>query len=171
MGLGKPGLNRKFRNFIQTENIRASQITNTEMGDDSIDNDELSATLSKTLLFQYDFARETGAAGAIPLVTPAGLPQTLPDNAVITEVVIEGITDLTSGGAATVSLGYTGQAIAFLGVTALTHATWNVNNVTVGTATAAVGKTGGGVEVLATIADADLTAGKFQVWVTYFEGA
>ena len=126
------------------------------------------ATVTKSFL--YDFSVDGGGQGAITLKDLNGNAQTLPDNAVITEIVVEGITDNTSGGAATIALGYTGQAVAFLGATAFNNAMWNVNAVTVGAPTVAVGKTTAEVSVHATVADADLTAGKWAVHVSYLAG-
>ena len=168
---GQNNQNRKLQNLINIGKMADDSVGAAELVDDSVDNAALAATQPKTLCFLYDFDALGGATGSLILTDQAGAGQSLPDNAVITEVVIEGITDLTSGGSATVALGYTGQTDAFLSAAAKTAANWNTNNVTVGTATAAVGKTGSAVAVLATVATADLTAGKFQVWVTYFEGA
>jgi len=163
--------NRQLDNVIKSRHIAPDTVVAADIADNAVGNAQLGALQPKTLCFLYDFAALGGATGSLILTDQAGAGQSLPDNAVITEVVIEGITDLTSGGSATVALGYTGQTDAFLSAAAKTAANWNTNNVTVGTATAAVGKTGSAVAVLATVATADLTAGKFQVWVTYFEGA
>ena len=123
----------------------------------------------RTLKVNYDFSRDAGAQGAIALKNIAGDSVSLPDNAVITEVYLEGITDLASGGSATVALGYTGAATAFLGATAKDNAKWDVG------AIAALGslplKMTQQVSILATIATADLTAGKFQIMIRYYEGA
>tara|TARA_Y100001963_G_scaffold36051_1_gene50259 strand:- start:6887 stop:7291 length:405 start_codon:yes stop_codon:yes gene_type:complete len=123
-----------------------------------------------TKSFLYDFAALGGGQEALVLTDLNGNAQTLPDNAVITEVVVEGVTDNTSGGAATIALGYVGEATAFLGATAFNNAMWNVNAVTVGAPTVAVGKTTAAVSVIATVADADLTAGKWCVHVSYIAG-
>ena len=153
--------NKYLHNAIGTEHIEADAITNAK-GD---------ANQPKHLCFLYDFDALGGTAGALTLTDNAGAAQTIPDNAVITEVVIEGITDNTSGGSATIALGYTGVAAGFLAATAFDNAIWDVNAVTVGAPVAATGKTTAEVSVLATVATADLTAGKWQVWVTYYEGA
>ena len=153
--------NKYLHNAIGTEHIEADAITNAKTD----------AVAMKYLRFEYDFAVLGGAASAITLTALDGTAQTIPDNAVISNVWLEGVTDNTSGGSATVALGYTGAATAFLGATAFNHAMWNVNAVTKQTVVVATGKTTAAVSVLATIATAALTAGKWYVWVEYFEGA
>lgn len=120
-----------------------------------------------TLCFLYDFSVLGGAVSAITLKGADGAALTIPDNAVITGAWVEGITDLTSGGSATVALGYTGAATALVAATAKAHATWDVDAVTA----LALTKTTAEVSVLATVATAALTAGKFYVWVQYVRGA
>jgi hypothetical protein len=121
----------------------------------------------QTLKVSYDFAVDGGAAGAITLTDAFGDAAYLPDNAVITGAWVEGITDLTSDGSATVALGYTGAATALVAATAKTHATWDVNAVTA----LALSKTTQKSSILATIATAALTAGKFDVMIHYYIGA
>ena len=154
--------NNQLDRVIRSRHIEVNQVGNAELGD----------TMEKTLLYEYDFANLGGAAGAITLTGKGNTtPAQLPDNAVITNVTIEGVTDNTSGGSATIALGYTGQAGSFLAATAFNDAMWNVDAVTSGAPVAATGKTTAAVAVIATIATADLTAGKWYVGVTYFEGA
>ena len=121
----------------------------------------------RTLKLSYDFAVDGGDVGAITLKDAFGDAAYLPDNAVIVGAWVEGITDLVSGGSATVALGYTGAATALVGATAKDNAMWNVDAVTA----LALSKTTQKSSVLATIATAALTAGKFDVMIHYYVGA
>jgi len=163
--------NRKLQNLINIGKMADDAIGADELVDNAVGNAAVAATHPKYLQFMYDFSAVGGAASSITLTDAAGAAQTIPDNAVITNVSIEGVTDNTSGGSATIALGYTSQTTAFLAATAFDNAMWNVNAVTTGTPTVALGKTTAAVSVLATIATAALTAGKWYVWIEYFEGA
>ena len=121
----------------------------------------------RTLKVSYDFAVDGGTAGAITLKDAFGDAAYLPDNAVIVGAWVEGITDLVSSGSATVALGYTGAATALVGATAKDNAMWNVDAVTA----LALSKTTQKSSILATIATAALTAGKFDVMIHYYVGA
>ena len=121
----------------------------------------------QTLKVSYDFSVDGGAVGAITLKDAFGDAAYLPDNAVIVGAWVEGMTDLTSGGNATVALGYTGSAAALLAATGKTHATWDVGSVTA----LALSKTTAKSSILATVATAALTAGKFDVMIHYYIGA
>ena len=148
-------------------------IKSNHLQKDIVTNAKTDGVQPKYLKFLYDFSAVGGAASAITLTDADGAAQTIPGGAVITNVWVEGITDnTTGGGSATVALGYAGQATAFLGATAFDHAMWNPNAVTKLTVVVATGKNGlAPVNLLATIATAALTAGKWQVCVEYFEGA
>lgn len=124
-----------------------------------------------TRRFLYDFAALGGAAGAKTLTDEDGRAATLPDNAVVKAARVECITAATSAGAATIALGVTGNTDAFLAATAYTDNRFDTPD-TVGAATNEVPfKNAAAVSVLATIADAALTAGKFVLEVDYTEGA
>ena len=119
--------------------------------------------------FEYDFATHGGAVGAITLTALSGV---LPDNAVITRCIQESITDLTSGGAATVKLGITGNDDAFLAATAYSDASFDVDIVTSRAAELPLKvNAAAGVNALATIATAALTAGRFKLHVEWEPGA
>ena len=164
--------NKQLINVIKSSHIQAGAVATADIADNSITNAKTDSVQPKYLQFMYDFSTQGGAASAISLTDAAGAVQTLPGAAVIANVWLEGVTDNTSGGSATVALGYVGQATAFLGATAFNHAMWNVSAVTKQTVVVATGKIGvAPVSVLATIADAALTAGKWYIWVEYFEGA
>jgi len=170
---GQNNQNRKLQNLINIGKMADDSVGASELVDDSVGNAALGSLQEKTLLFEYDFAVGGGSTASPIALTGKGntTPTQIPDNAVITNVTIEGVTDNTSGGSATIALGYTGQAGAFLAATAFNDAMWNVNAVTSGAPVAATGKTTAAVGVIATVATAALTAGKWYVWVTYFEGA
>ena len=122
----------------------------------------------QTLKVSYDFAVEGGAAGAITLKDAFGDAAYLPDNAVITGAWVEGLVDLgNASGTPTVALGYTGAATALLAGTNYNHATWDVASVTA----LALSKTTQKSSILATIASANLDAGKFDVMIHYYIGA
>lgn len=121
----------------------------------------------RTLKVSYDFSVDGGGQGALTLKNAFGDAAYLPDNAVIVGAWLEGLVDLTSGGNATVALGYTGAATALVGATAKADASWNVNAVTA----LALSKTTQKSSILATIGTADLTAGKFDVMIHYYIGA
>lgn len=119
--------------------------------------------------FDYDFAVEGGAVGAITLRGESGK---LPDNACIVGAWIEAITTPTSGGAATIRLGYTGNDNALLADTAFNHASYTAGNVTAATAELPLKlDAANGVNLIATVATAALTAGRFRVHVQYIPGA
>ena len=174
-------INRKLRKFVDTKYLSDSAVTTAkiaalgvasgDIADDAVTNTQTGPIQKKYLKVVYNFATDGGAASAIALNDAAGVPVLIPDNAVIVNISIEGITDNTSGGAATISLGYTGKPVAFLPATAFNHATWNADTVTSATPVVGDGKTTSEVPILATIADAALTAGKWQVWIEYYEGA
>lgn len=123
--------------------------------------------------FLYDFAAQGGAVGAITLTDADGRSAQIPDNAVIRDVYTEVVTPMTSAGAATVKLGFTGSDAAFVAATAFNHATWDVaDDIAARNASLPLKvNNAAGVSVLATIETAALTAGKFEVVVEYDEGA
>lgn len=117
--------------------------------------------------FIYDFNIDGGAVGSISLkggVT--GAASTLPAGAIITGVRTRCLTAATSGGAATIALGITGTTDAFEAATAYTDNSYD----TVGTLdfknpSAPVLITSADTSIVATIATAALTAGRFKVYV------
>jgi len=136
------------------------QVGNSDLGDDQV----------KTLCFQYDFDDLAGAQGAVTLTSRSDVAQTIPDNAVIVRSYVEGITSPTSGGSATIKVGITGDDDCFIAATAYDNGEYDIATVTEFTAGIPI-KTTAAVAVLATIAVADLTAGKFNVWIDYYEGS
>lgn len=122
-----------------------------------------------TASFEYDFGTHGGGTGAKTLTAFSGK---LPDNAVIVSAYTEAVTSLTSGGAATVKIGITGNDDSFKAATAYNDASFVAEAITAITAeTPLKVNNASGVSVLATIATAALTAGKFRVHVDYIPGA
>lgn len=120
--------------------------------------------------FQYDFADLGGATAAITLTDDEDVAITIPDNAIIRQdAVLEAITTTTSGGSSTIKLGFTGDDDAFVAATAMDNGIYAAAAATDLTAGVSV-KTTAAVSVLATIATATITAGKFNVWVSYVIG-
>lgn len=97
----------------------------------------------------------------------------LPKDAVVTRSWLEVTTSFTSGGAATVALGIaTDDATGILGATAMAGlAAGFVEGVQDGTAANFSTKTTAERELIATIATADLTAGKLNLFVEYVTSA
>jgi len=154
---------------VTTAKLAADAVTAAKLADDAVVNANLSADLVKTLCFQYDFADLTGAQGALTLTDRSDAAQTIPDNANILTAYVEAITTTTSEGSATIMLGITNDTNAFVAATAMDNALYAAGALTELTA-AIPQKTAAAESVLATVATADLTAGKFNVWVTYTEG-
>jgi len=123
--------------------------------------------------FLYDFAALGGGTGAKTLTNPEGNAAVLPDNAVLLRCYTEMITPMTSGGAATVKLGITGNDDCFVAATNYNDASWDVaDDIAARNAELPLKvNNSAGVSVLATIATQALTAGKFEVIVEYNEGA
>lgn len=118
---------------------------------------------SRTAILRWDFARQGGAAGAIPLVSELGQAWTLPKGAVITGCVIDVTT--TPIGSGTIAIG-TGQTTTDLkGATAIASYTGLVACVPVGSAATDIKLTADRAPIL-TLSNT-LTAGKFNVLVQY----
>lgn len=116
----------------------------------------------------YNFATDGGAVG---IITPANSP-TIPDNAIILGGTIDITADLTSGGAATISVGTSAGsgAASIKGATAV--ATWTIGQmavVPVFTAATYVKMTAAG-RLNMTVGAFALTAGAFNVNLAYLVG-
>lgn len=113
----------------------------------------------------YSFATDGGAVGDITLRGDA-----IPSGAIITDVLIHVDTALTSGGAATVAL--KAESAADLNAAdAISGAPWSTTGAKRGDldADTAPVKTTAARSIVATVATAALTAGKFSVYVEYLE--
>ncbi len=123
-----------------------------------------------TKKFIYDFAVGGGAVNPQNLPDDSGAVAVIPADACIISAHYEVITALTSGGAATVAMGYTTAASGFLAATAYddgvlvidTFAAANVNPPIKVTAASSI---------IFTIGGATLTAGKVAIYVDYYQGS
>jgi hypothetical protein len=113
----------------------------------------------------YDFATDGGAQGDITL-----RGDSIPSGAIIIDALIHVDTVPTSGGAATIAIKTEGAA-DINAADAYNGAPWSTTGAKRGdfTATTAPIKTTAARSIKATVATADLTAGKFSVMVFYVE--
>lgn len=118
-----------------------------------------------TRRFRYDFTRQGGAIGAIALTDKDGKALSLPPNAIVTRVYTDVLTNLASGGAATVALGITGSTASFKAATAYNDAAYV--GVDPQAAALPVKVPADGANVLATVAAAALTGGVADVIVEF----
>lgn len=118
----------------------------------------------------YDFSVQGGSTGsAITLDDSYGDDVTIPDNSVITKVIIDVLTVPDSAGdGASVSVG-AAAADDLLGATAEASVTGIVAGVPDGTAANAIKLTADKALAI-TVTDEALTSGKFDVFVYYLEG-
>ena len=151
--------NRYLNKVIRTEHLQA----------DSVGNEQTDANQPKHIVFLYDFSVSGGAVSAITLNDASAAAQTIPGNAIVTNVIYEELTALASSGSATVALGILGNTDAFIAGTAFDNAAFTAD---VSTKNNEVPLKNGGapVPVVATIGTAALTAGKFKLYVEYIEG-
>lgn len=114
----------------------------------------------------YDFATDGGAVGAINLRGDA-----LPSGALVLKSIIKTVTAVTSGGAATVSIGTEAATDIRAAATLATAPALNATGTLLGAVTGATDPVALTADrhIVATIATAALTAGRFSVIVEYIE--
>lgn len=123
----------------------------------------LSSSL-KTASFVFDFAVDGGAVSTIQMGA------FLPVNAVVIFGVANVITALTSGGSATIAVGWTTSTAALIGATAV--ASWGAGAILPGVDLPGAPVLATSARQLAvTIAAAALLTGKFQYTCLYIEAA
>lgn len=161
---------------IDTAQLADDAVDNDKLADDAVDSDQIAdeavteAKLSnagvdglharRIARATYDFSVDGGAVGDIALGV------TIPDNAIITNVIIDIITGMTSaGGSGTIALKSEGAGDLLAAVDADTLSGL-VAGIPVGTAATSIKMTDDR-ELTATVAVEDLTAGKFVVFVEY----
>lgn len=148
--------NRKFQDFVETKYL----------ADDAVTNAKVAGPATKHLTFLYDFASDGGAIGSITLNDENGVAQSIPAGAIITNAYISVETAVTSDGSATVAFGIVGNTDAFKAATAKgtlagDYVVQGANDLPLTDAVP--------TPVVATIAVAALTAGKFRIFVEYLE--
>ena len=140
--------NRKFQDFVETKYVAAGAIATADLADDSVTNAKTDALQAKYLSFLYDFASQGGAISAITLTDLGGVAQSAPGNAVIRNITYE--------------------VDAFKAATAFDNAAYTAASHPHNEVPLKIGP--GPLPVLATVATAALTAGKFILHVEYYEG-
>lgn len=120
---------------------------------------------AKYARFFYDFAAQGGAISSITMTGDA-----IPSGAIVIDALIHVDTALTSGGAATVALQLE-SAADVNAVDAVSGAPWSTTGAKRAdfTSTTAPIKTTAARSLLAVVATATVTAGKFSVVLTYVE--
>jgi hypothetical protein len=114
----------------------------------------------------YDYSVQGGVVGDVNLKGSDGLDAVLPSGAVINDVLVDVITQPTSAGSATIAVKAQTSA-DLVAATAKASFTGLLDGTPVGTAATSIKLTADRT-LKATIAVADLTAGKFHVFVEYY---
>lgn len=166
--------------YIKTTDLRDGSVTTAKLGTSSIDTVDLAANavsvaklapqLPRTLVFKYTFAIQGGAIAALTLLSDTGAAQTIPADALIQRCHAEVETAMTSAGAATVQLGFTGAAGAFMAAIAFNHATLALDSFKVVNDQLPIKVGAVPVSVLLTVGVSTLTAGVVFVYVEYVPG-
>ena len=119
----------------------------------------------KAAVAEYDFATDGGAVGSITLRSGDSLGNWIPAGAVITGGYLDVLVAATSGGAATVAITSEGAG-DILAAAAVASLTTGRKSLTVAPGSGSV-KTTVPRNLVATIATAALTAGRFRLVVHY----
>jgi hypothetical protein len=154
----------------QAKVVHASQGTATLQGTEFGKTSDYGLGLKRVFHFQYSFANDGGAVGAI-LPLNGGAVQ-LPLNAVLIGGVISVTTAPTSGGSATVAIGTSAgsSASSLLAATAISSLTTGLHAIVpVFTAATAVKLTASGYLQI-TVTTAALTAGVIEGWIEFYVG-
>lgn len=160
--------NRKFQDFVETKYVAAGAIATADLADASVTSAKTDPLQAKYLSFLYDFATQGGAVSAITLTDLGGVAQSVPGNAVIRNITYEVLEAPASSGSATIALGLVGNVDAFKAATAFDNAAYTAASHPHNEVPLKIGP--GPLPVLATVATAALTAGKFILHVEYYEG-
>lgn len=175
------GQNRKLQNairteFIATNAVQSSDISPNAVGTSSINDDAITNAKTdvhhlKSVKLQYDFVQDGGdhLLPFIPLRAATGEQPSLPADAVVVAAYLEILTPPTSAGSATIKVGTQSDDAAFLAATAISNAAFGANKIT--SLSAAVPfKATAEDPINIAVGTASLTAGKFNVYVEYYEG-
>lgn len=114
----------------------------------------------------YDFTKQGGAVSTINLLDPLGKACVLPNKAIIRDVLIDVVTNPTSGGLATLAVGSGVSTVDLLAATAKASVTGLMAGIPVGSAATAIKLTADHTPTV-TIGTAALTAGKLNVHIKY----
>ncbi len=158
--------NRKFQDFIETNMLQTGAVSTAKIADNAVTEPKVGGQQIHTLKFVYDGSSLT--TGAKTLTGPAGEAQTLPAGAIVVDFMIDADVPFASSGSATIALGITGTADAFLSATAFNNAALvrATSHFKRPTGTSIIG---GASSVLLTIAGAALTAGGASLYINYIE--
>jgi hypothetical protein len=129
------------------------------------DDNEIVATRDFMLKCTYDFAVDGGAIGDINLIGATDIPS----GALLRDAVINVLTVPTSGGAPTIAI-YAESAADIQAAAAISGAPWSTTGYKAASALKAGAnpiKTTAARDIKATIATATLTAGKFEIILTF----
>ena len=127
----------------------------------------------QTCKFVYDFAVDGGSHSAsnqgltgngAGVITPADADITIPENAIITDMITYVSSAMTSDGSATIAIGVGGAALA--AAVAFDHANYTDEDVI---HTVIADKTTSAARPIVTIATAALTAGVIEVIIEYYQ--
>jgi len=156
--------------------VTASKIAAGAVGDAALaPNTAAGISARRVAHAKFDFAVDGGAIGAITPASTAVIPQ----NAIITNVIVNSTTAVTSLGSATVAVGTTAGSAANSLLTATAKATLSANAIiqgacVPGTADAANStyvKMSAAGSINLTVATAALTAGVIEIFVEYVLGS
>ena len=171
-------------NAVETAKIKDANVTAAKLAADAVETAKiLDANVTEAKLTassdiglgvlrvaraKYSFAVD---GGLVSTITPAS-NATIPDNAIIVGGTINSTTAVTSGGAATVSIGTPAgsSAASLIGATGKASYSIDANLNMVATFAAPVKMSAAG-EITLTVADAAVTAGIIEVTVLYFVAA
>ena len=146
--------------------LQTGAVSTAKIADNAVTEPKVGGQQIHTLKFVYDGSSLT--AGAKTLTGPAGEAQTLPAGAIVVDFMIDADVPFASSGSATIALGITGTADAFLGATAFDNAAL-VRATSHFKRPSGTSLVGGASSVLLTIATAALTAGGASVYINYIE--
>jgi hypothetical protein len=156
-GFPQPAVVEKILNLGGAEGARKVQLGT-----------QITRKKKQVMRAQYDYAKQGGLISTINLKDVDGKDAVLPSKSIITNVVIDVLTALGSGGSPTLALG-ANTTTDLKAATASSSYTSILAGIPVGTAATAV-KTTAQRTLTTTIAVASVNAGKFDVFVEYYLG-